>query len=122
MASTILEWKSDSTLAVGKGATVQQFVTSRGPDKLEISVAPWGEGQLKVNGREIAHVDYAKNRRQAFRELDLIAGRYLSGDFETTDKERRPSNIPSVKAKLLEGKKGLIIRYCQRKFDCLGMR
>ena len=36
------------------------------------------------------HVDYAKNRRQAFRELDLIAGRYLSGDFETTDKERRP--------------------------------
>ena len=109
MTSTTLEWKSDQTLAIGKGATVQQFVASLGSDKLEISVAPWGEGQLKVNGREIAHVDYAKDRRQAFRELDLIAGRYLSGDFVTTDKERRPSKIPSVKAKLLEGKKGLIV-------------
>ena len=109
MTSTTLEWKSDQTLAVGKGATVQQFVASLGADKLEISVAPWGEGQLKVNGREIAHVDYAKDRRQAFRELDLIAGRYLSGDFVTTEKERRPSRIPSVKARLLEGKKGLIV-------------
>ena len=35
--------------------------------------------------------------------------RYLSGDFATTGKERRPSRIPSVKAKLLEGKKGLIV-------------
>ena len=35
--------------------------------------------------------------------------RYLSGDFATTEKERRPSRIPSVKAKLLEGKKGLIV-------------
>jgi enoyl-[acyl-carrier protein] reductase I len=59
--------------------------------------------------REIAHVDYAKDRRQAFRELDLIARRYLSGDFATTEKERRPSRIPSVKAKLLEGKKGLVV-------------
>ena len=108
MTSTTLEWKTDQTVAVGKGATVQQFVASLGADKLEINVAPWGEGYLKVNGREIAHVDYAKDRRQAFRELDLIAGRY-SGDFATTEKERRPSRIPSVKAKLLEGKKGLIV-------------
>lgn len=71
MTSTTLEWKTDQTVAVGKGATVQQFVASLGADKLEINVAPWGEGQLKVNGREIAHVDYAKDRRQAFRELDL---------------------------------------------------
>ena len=109
MTSSTLEWKSDQTLAVGKGATVQQFIASRGADKLEINVAPWGEGQLKVNGREIARIDYAKDRRQAFRELDLVAGRYLSGDFVTTEKERRPSRIPSVKAKLLEGKKGLIV-------------
>ena len=57
MTSTTLEWKMDQTVAVGKGATVQQFVASLGADKLEINVAPWGEGYLKVNGREIAHVD-----------------------------------------------------------------
>jgi hypothetical protein len=66
MTSTTLEWKTDQTVAVGKGATVQQFVASLGADKLEISVAPWGEGQLKVNGREIAHVDYAKEGGRPF--------------------------------------------------------
>jgi len=109
MNSAGLNWKSNEKLAVGKGATVQEFFATVGADKFEINVAPWGEGQLKVNGRGIAHVDYAKDRRQAFRELDLIAGRYLKGDFITTDKERRPSMIPAVKAKLLEGKKGLIV-------------
>ena len=109
MASADLNWKSNEKLAVGKGATVQEFVATSGNNKLEISVAPWGEGQLTINGRDIAHIDYAKDRRQAFRELDLIAGRYLSGDFVTVQKERRPSMIPAVKAKLLEGKKGLIV-------------
>lgn len=109
MASANLNWKVNEKLAAGKGATVQEFFASSGSDSLEISVAPWGEGQLRVNGREIAHVDYAKDRRQAFRELDLIAGRYLSGDFVTVEKERRPSMIPPVRAKLLEGKKGLIV-------------
>jgi enoyl-[acyl-carrier protein] reductase I len=105
MTSTTLEWKTDQTVAVGKGATVQQFVALLGADKLEISVAPWGEGQLKVNGREIAHVDYAKDRRQAFRELDLIAGRYLSGDFATTEKERRPSRILQLRPSFLKAKR-----------------
>jgi len=104
-----LDWKSNEKLAIGKGATIQEFTATSGNNNLEISVAPWGEGQLKINGRDIAHVDYAKDRRQAFRELDLIAGRYLSGDFVTVEKERRPSMIPPVKAKLLEGKKGLIV-------------
>ena len=67
MTSTTLDWKTDEKLAVGKGATVQQFVASLGGNKFEIDVAPWGEGHLKVNGREIAHVDDAKDRRQAFR-------------------------------------------------------
>jgi len=104
-----LNWRTNEKLAVGKGATVQEFVATVGNDTFEINVAPWGEGELKVNGRGIAHVDYAKDRRQAFRELNLIAGRYLKGDFVTTEKERRPSMLPSVKAKLLEGKKGLIV-------------
>ena len=78
-------------------------------DKLEIDVAPWGEGYFKVNGREIAHIDDAKDRRQAFRELKKIADRYLEGQPLTSDSKRKSSMIPAVKAKLLEGKRGLIV-------------
>ena len=53
-------------MPVGKGATVQQFFTTFGKDRFEINVAPWGEGQLKVNGDEIARTAEAKGRRQAF--------------------------------------------------------
>ena len=74
MATPQPDWKSIEGLAVGKGATVQEFV---GNDRLEIDVAPWGESHLKVNGREIAHVNDAKDRRQAFRDLKKIAERYL---------------------------------------------
>ena len=79
MAMTKPEWKSNEGLAVGKGATVQEFVASAGGDKLVIDVAPWGEGHLRVNGREVAHINDAKDRRQAFRELKKIAERYLEG-------------------------------------------
>ena len=37
-----LDWKSKEGLAVGKGATVQEFVAISGKDTLEIDVAPWG--------------------------------------------------------------------------------
>jgi enoyl-[acyl-carrier protein] reductase I len=47
-----LDWRTNEKLAVGKGATVQEFVATLGDDKLEIDVAPWGEGHLKINGRE----------------------------------------------------------------------
>jgi enoyl-[acyl-carrier protein] reductase I len=47
-------WELNKELPVGKGATVQQFFTTLGKDRSEIYVAPWGEGQLKVNGQEIA--------------------------------------------------------------------
>ena len=52
---------------MGKGATVQEFAATVGGDKLEIDVAPWGEGHLKVNGRESARVDDARDRRQPFK-------------------------------------------------------
>jgi hypothetical protein len=42
-------------------------------------------------------VDNAKYRRQVFRDLSKVAERYLQGQ------------IPVVKAKLLDGKKGLIV-------------
>ncbi len=76
--------------------------------RLKIDVAPWGEGHLKVNGREIAHIDDAKDRRQAFRNLKKIAENYLEAQSHR-DSKRTSSMIPAVKAKLLEGKKGLIV-------------
>jgi hypothetical protein len=33
-------WKTNETLAAGKGATVEEFVAMVGTDKLEIDVAP----------------------------------------------------------------------------------
>jgi enoyl-[acyl-carrier protein] reductase I len=103
------DWASRDGLAVGKGATVQEFAATVGDERLEIDVAPWGEGHLKVNGREIAHVDDAKDRRQAFRALKTIAERYLQDRVITPQTKRTGTMIPAVKAKLLEGKRGLIV-------------
>ena len=109
MTSGKIDWKTNVNLAAGKGATTQEFSATVGPSKLEIDVAPWGEGHLKINGREIARVDDAKDRRQAFRELDKMAIRYLAGQPLKSDGKKKPSMIPAVKAKLLEGKRGLIV-------------
>jgi enoyl-[acyl-carrier protein] reductase I len=62
-------------------------------------------GRVKVNGREIAHINDAKNRRQAFRSIQQIAERYV----ETHMNKTAAPILPAVKAKLLEGKKGLIV-------------
>ena len=90
-------WKTNETLAVGKGATVQEFVAMVGTDKLQIDVAPWGEGHFKVNGREMAHIDDAKDRRQAFRELKKIAERYLETQVSKPLNTRTSPMIPAVK-------------------------
>ena len=109
MATSKPDWKPIETLPLGRGATMQGFTATVENDKLEIDVAPWGEGYFKVNGREIAHIDDAKDRRQAFRELKKIAERYLEGQPLISDSKRKSSMIPAVKAKLLEGKRGLIV-------------
>ncbi len=70
-------WKPNIDLAVGKGATVQQFGATGGADRLEIDIAPWGEGTLKVNGVQVAQVTDKKNRRDAFRALKTAAEHYL---------------------------------------------
>ena len=101
----MLDWKTNEGLAVGKGATTQQFVATLGDHRLEVEIAPWGEGQLKINGREIAHINDAKDRRQAFRAIKQIAERYV----ETHMNKSAAPMLPAVKAKLLEGKKGLIV-------------
>jgi enoyl-[acyl-carrier protein] reductase I len=66
MASTTPDWKAKEGLAAGKGATVQEFVATVGYKRLEIDVAPWGEGHLKVNRRKIAHVNDAKTGAKPF--------------------------------------------------------
>jgi enoyl-[acyl-carrier protein] reductase I len=109
MASNGVSWQPNEHLAVGKGATVQEFIATVGSDKLEIDVAPWGEGHLRINGREVAHVDDAKDRRQAFRELNRIANHLLETQMLDRPDVKKASAIPKVKAKLLDGKKGLIV-------------
>src|SRR6201998_180571 len=109
MSLSRVDWKANGQLAVGKGATVQEFMAVVGADKLAIDVAPWGEGRLKVNGHEIAHVKEAKDRRQAFRELQKIADHYLQTKSAPFEKPGNSAKLPAVKAKLLEGKKGLIV-------------
>jgi len=78
MPLTKVSWKPNPAIAAGKGATVQQFVASLGNDKLEIDVAPWGEGHLRVNGMELAHVEERKSRHQAFLDLKRIAEAYFN--------------------------------------------
>ena len=92
-----LDWNVNKDIPVGKGATFQQWVATADKAKFEMDVAPWGEGHLRANGLEIGFINNAKDRRQLFRDLNKIAERYLQGQ------------IPIVKAKLLEGKKGLIV-------------
>ena len=94
MPATKPDWTINKDIAVGRGATFQQWVAT--VDK-EMDVAPWGEGHLRVNGLEIGSIDNAKDRRQVFRDLNKVAERYLQGQ------------IPVVKAKLLDGKKGLVV-------------
>jgi len=105
MPSTKLSWKSKDGLAVGKGATIQEFIATAGDRYFEIDVSPWGEGRLKVNGSEIVRINDAKDRRQAFRNLAERAERFRQAPNPEGDR----TALPSVKAKLLEGKRGLIV-------------
>jgi enoyl-[acyl-carrier protein] reductase I len=98
MTSSKPDWKTNADIAVGKGATVQEFLATVGDDKLEIDVAPWGEGHLRINGREIAHISDEKDRRQAFRKLKTIADRYL--EAHPPKSKGKSSMIPVVKLKV----------------------
>ena len=89
------DWKANEGMPVGKGATFQQWVATLGNDQLVMDVAPWGEGHLKVNGREIGQVKEAKDRRGAFRELNRIAERYLEGQVIEPAGKKPSSMIPS---------------------------
>jgi len=124
-----LNWTANETLPVGKGATVQEFFAVVGDSRYIIDVAPWGEGRFTVDGREIARVDNANDTRQAFTELSIIAERYVKGDPIKVDVPTRSPLIPAAKAKLLAGKRGLVVGIanensiawgCARAFRALG--
>jgi enoyl-[acyl-carrier protein] reductase I len=104
-----VNWEPNKDMPVGKGATIQQFFTTLGKDRFEINVAPWGEGQLKVNGQEVARTSEAKDRRHAFAVLKDAAERYARGEPMEGPTNGKGRLIPAVKAKLLEGKKGLVV-------------
>ena len=104
-----LNWTTNDKLVTGKGATVQEYVAHVDSRTLQIEVTPWGEGRLKVNGDQIAHIDDVKDSRQTFRKLETIADQYLKGQLSAVKGNQKPSMIPVVKAKLLEGKKGLVV-------------
>ncbi|MCE9657715.1 MAG: hypothetical protein K8R60_04085 [Burkholderiales bacterium] len=77
MTDKKLDWTPDLSLPVGKGATYQRFTAEQGQDALEITTTPWGEGDLKVNGEEIARAaedDFSDG--DAFRELEEKAEAY----------------------------------------------
>src|ERR1700756_3851902 len=95
-------WEPNKEMPVGKGATIQQFFTTLGKDRFEINVAPWGEGQLKVNGQEVARTSEAKDRRHAFAVLKDAAERYARGEPMGGSTNGKAHLIPALKAKLLE--------------------
>jgi hypothetical protein len=78
MPARTLNWKSKDGLAVGKGATVQSFVSTVRGQELQIDVTPWGEGHLKVNGRQVAQVNDAKDKPSAISRNPRSAS-YRSG-------------------------------------------
>src|SRR5258706_10200714 len=95
------DWEPNKDLPVGKGATIQQFFATVGKDQFEINVAPWGEGQLTVNGREISRTSEAKDLRQAFASLKQAAERYIHSEPVDLAGNWKILFIPIVKAKLL---------------------
>ncbi|HZA94399.1 MAG TPA: enoyl-ACP reductase FabI [Gemmatimonadales bacterium] len=123
-----ITWTTNDQFPAGK-ATVQEFVALVGDSRYIIDAAPWGEGRFIVDGREVARVDAAKDSRQAFNELSHLAERYLKGERIKVELPKRSPLIPAAKAKLLEGKRGLIVGIandssiawgCARAFRALG--
>ena len=127
--ASALAWKVNQDLPVGKGTTIEEFVALAGKRKYVIDVAPWGEGRITVDGREIARLADAKDRQQAFRSLSVIAEQHLRGEPIKVSIPNRTPLIPAAKAKLLQGKRGLIVGIanensiawgCARAFRALG--
>jgi len=103
-------WEPNKDLPVGKGATIQQFFTTLGKDRFEINDAPRGrrtaEGERPGNSEDRRGEGSAPGlcQPQAGRRK-IRTRRAASG----TEQRRKAGLIPVVKAKLLEGKKRLVV-------------
>lgn len=89
-----LDWEPDTSFATGKGADVQRFTAKSGTADLENDTTPWGEGDLKLNGKEVAHVSDDADGGDAFRELEAIAEELEERKAEKTvlQKDKSPSS------------------------------
>ena len=103
-------WEPNKDLPVGKGATIQQFFTTLGKDRFEIIVAPRGrrtvEGERPGNSEDRRGKGSAPGLCQPQAGRRKIRTRRAASD---TEQRRKAGLIPVVKAKLLEGKKGLVV-------------
>ena len=124
-----LTWTSNADFPVGKGATIQEFVAVVGGSRYIIDVAPWGEGRFMVDGREIARIDDAKDAGRLSAISAIWPSDTSRGEPIKVDIPRRSPLIPAAKAKLLGGKRGLIVGIanensiawgCARAFRALG--
>jgi uncharacterized membrane protein YoaK (UPF0700 family) len=68
-----IDWIPNADLPVGKGATGQEFDAKVGADQLVIKTTPSGDGDLSLNGKEIAHIRLEKTQLQAFQDLEQFA-------------------------------------------------
>ena len=78
------DWKVDTKLPVGKGATLQRFTASDGTNSLEIDTRPWGEGDLIVDGVKQAHVEDETSEGAAFRDLEGLAENLAHTDISSS--------------------------------------
>ena len=81
-----IDWNADVSLPAGKGATVQRFTATDGDDRLEIDTTPWGEGDLTINDKAVAHVADDQSGGDAFRDLEAIAEEIEGQKAHTTSK------------------------------------
>ncbi|WP_299788406.1 hypothetical protein [uncultured Marivita sp.] len=68
-----LTWTPDLSYPAGKGATEQRFTASANGDDLEIDTHPWGDADLKIDGKQAAHVEGKRSEGDAFRAVEDIA-------------------------------------------------
>ena len=109
------DWKPDLSVPAAK-STRQHFAANAGGDRFEIDVAPWGEADLSVNGRPMAHVTEQSSAVDAFRNLDRIAEDWEAAKEalrETAEEERFHAALENDEVR--ENLKLLHVRASQRK-------
>ncbi len=90
MTDKPIDWTPDLSLPTSK-STVQHFIANAGGDRLEIDTTPWGEADLTVNGRSIAHIEAAASAGDAFRTLEAVAE-----DFEAVKDAGKDARLDQV--------------------------